>query len=352
MILEIEKVIFEAESGGMDLLGFQTAFENKFTDKIMPGITVLTKDVRYYGFICWAINNNINPVSDEERFFNEEQRLVFRLAKLYCNRDKQYVSYLGIRKASMNFTQFKPPYYKTSIWAQYKNSMKNLGLLQNSNEPELTENGREMARLFKKAKYDKKGIKDKNLEGVKIFFSQLLFNGNDKASKIRKEFKGDLLKAIKNKDFYKSLGSSPKRILRYAAITTQIIQHLTDALRKFHVEVKKQNKRGSEVRESLKNNPEIVNALKKARVLAKRLKDRKRELEGLKKIIKGNNDETLKEIINRHIEVKIENPLFIQKNNRYFITKNKPPENVGVFGFRQGALESLLRSLDRMAGKE
>lgn len=345
MILEIEKVIFENESGGMDLLGFQTAFENKFTDKIMPGITVLTRDVRYYGFICWAINNNLNPVSDFERFFDKEQRLAFRLAQIY--KDNKNVSYLGIRKASKNY---KPPYYKTSIWAQYKNSMKNLGLLQNSNKLELTEQGLKMARLFKKANYDKNRIKDNNIAGVKKFFSNLLFEGNDEASKTRKKFKRDLLRAIKNEDFYKSLESrSSKRILIYASITTQIIKHLTDVLIDFHKEVKKQNKRGVEVRTSL-NKPKIAGALFRARTLAKKLKNKELEIKGLKNLVEGDGDEILRGIIKRHIEVK-EFPLLEQKSNKYFITKNRPPENAGIFGFRHGALESLLRSMDRMEKK-
>ena len=147
MIYEIDKVVFDDESGGVDLLGFQNSFEKKFTDKIMPGITVLTKDVRYYGFICWAILSGINP--ETEKFFNMEQELAHRLSKLYKKNDN--VSYLGIRRASKNY---EPPFYKISIWSQYKSSIINLRLLEKSTKTDfgycLTETGKRIAVIFKK----------------------------------------------------------------------------------------------------------------------------------------------------------------------------------------------------------
>ncbi len=49
MIFEIKRVNFEQEEiGGVDLLG-------------IPGITVLTWDVRYYGFIWWARSIGKDP---------------------------------------------------------------------------------------------------------------------------------------------------------------------------------------------------------------------------------------------------------------------------------------------------
>lgn len=350
MIFEIKRVNFEQEEiGGVDLLGFQTAFERTFTDKIIPGITVLTWDVRYYGFICWAMSIGKDPSSKE--FYLIEQKLAFRLAKHY--HDKNDCKYLGIRKASKNLKEFRPPYYKTTIWSQYKSSMLQLGLIEKDLNASFgysltKEKGRKLAMLFKKVKFDKeRGLRDENISGVKELFLKILFDG-DNNSKTRKKYKIDLIKAGKSKNFYKSLESSKKPILKNAAVTAQLIQKLTDAFLIFYDDVKKYNK--ITIKDSIKANDKLKKALNDGRAYLKKwdkINNKNREF-NLTELIKPKDEDMIEQIINRHLEVKKDNPLLKKKECAYLITDNKRPDSAGFFGLRQGALELLLKSLDRM----
>ena len=340
MIYEIDKVIFEDESGGVDLLGLQNAFEKKFTEKIMPGITVLTRDVRYYGFICWAISEGINPNSD--LFFNKEQELSSRLAKL--DKKNNNVSYLGIRKASKNL---EPPFYKTSIWSQYKSSMINLFLIEKSTTTEfgynLTETGKRFANIFNKANFGGKKIKDNKIHGVKQLFEQILFDGDDNHSKNRKKYKTAISKAVKNTDFYKSLESSNHPILKNASLTAQTINKLTIALDKFHSKI---GPKGILIQTNI--DADIKDAIEKSRKYYNKIQKGFR-IDGLPSLFDAENKQMLGRIIQRHLAVK-QTPLLKKTGGRFFITKIQKPKKIGFFEFRQGALVSLMRSLDRMEG--
>ena len=349
MILEIEKVNFEQEIGGVDLLGFQTAFEKTYTDKILPGITVLTWDVRYYGFICWAMFLGKNPSSPE--FYEMEQKLAFRLAKHY--RDKETVKYLGSLKASKDTKKFKPPYYKTPIWSQYKTSMFQLGLIEKDPNAacgySLTIDGNNLARLFNKANYGKeRGLKDAGILRVKDLFLKILFNG-DNTSKIRTKFKMDLLKALKagkSDDFYVSLESSKKLILKNAAVTAQLIQKLTEVLLEFYDTVK--NNKKIAINDRI-DDSKIASLLKNVRKHFKKYQkiSSGNQLHGLSDLFKQKDTDMVEKVINRHLEVKA-NPLLRKSGKIFSITDNKRPDSAGFFGLRQAALDLLLKSLNRM----
>lgn len=347
MILEIEKVNFEQEIGGVDLLGFQTAFEKTYTDKILPGITVLTWDVRYYGFICWAMFLGKNPSSPE--FYEMEQKLAFRLAKHY--RGKETVKYLGSLKASKDTKKFKPPYYKTPIWSQYKTSMFQLGLIEkNLNAAcgySLTGEGTKLAKLFNKANYGKeRGLKDAGILRDEDLFLKILFNGDNTYSKIRMEFKKDLLKARKSDDFYMSLESSKKLILKNAAVTAQLIQKLTEVLLEFYDTVK--NNKKITINDRI-DDSKIASLLKNVREHFKKYQkiSKENQLHGLSDLFKEKDTDMVEKIINRHLEVKA-NPLLRKSGKIFSITDNKRPDSAGFFGLRQAALDLLLKSLNRM----
>jgi len=353
MLFELEKVKFEQEIGGVDLLGFQTAFERTFTDKIIPGITVLTWDVRYYGFICWVISIGKDPSSEDS--YQMEQKLAFRLAKHY--RGKKEGKYLGSRKASKNIKEFRPPYYKTPIWPQYKSSMLQLGLIEKDLNASFgysltKEKGRKLAMLFNQVKFDReRGLRDENISGVKELFLKILFDG-DNNSKARKKYKIDLIKASKSDNFYKSLESSKKPILKNAAVTAQLIQKLTDAFLIFYDDVKKYKK--ISIKDSIKvagimANDKLKKALNDGRAYLKKWDkiNKKNKEFNLAELIKPNDEDMIERIINRHLEVKKDNPLLEKKECAYIITDNKRPDSAGFFGLRQGALDLLLKSLDR-----
>lgn len=359
MIFEVEKVIFEEEEGGVDLLGLQTKFERTYTDKIMPGITVLTRDVRYYGFICWAISRGINPTT--ARFRHLEQRLAFNLGRLYTHRsggNNEKVTFLGIRKASKNLVSFKPPYYKTSIWSQYKSSIANLELISSSERSEfqweLTEKGLRFARIFNKAKYDtlemkRCHIKDKGLQYVKRAFMSFLFDSQSEQCKIRKKYKTQLIKAAMDGNFYQKLAKSNKIILRNAALTAIFIKSATQALDQFYKSLPSTIATACTGRD-------IISELRSARKAFSKLNghDKKLVMKELgEDIYHKNNEEMMKKIIKRHSQVKDKDKVILeQKNNRYKRTKAQKPDTVGFMGFRQGALLSLLTSLDRMEAKK
>src|SRR4030042_4527257 len=103
----------------------------------MPGISVLTIRCGYFGFICWATMQGINPKKDEEKFRRIEDALAkteFRLKS-----PKYFKGSRNIREKTA------PPYYVyvQSVFSDYRNTMEKMGLL--SRENELTVLGKECA---------------------------------------------------------------------------------------------------------------------------------------------------------------------------------------------------------------
>ena len=133
--------------------------------------------------------------------------------------------------------------------------------------------------------------------------------------------------------------------MKNAAVTAQTVKCLTKALVKFHSNI---NSKDVSVK-SIYIDDDINDAIKQARKYYKKI-EKGYHISGLSELIANDNNKMLDGIIRRHSTVK-RNPLFDKKRNKYVKTEIKEPKNIGLFGFRQGALISLMRSLDRMEGK-
>lgn len=137
----------------VDILGLQNEFEELYVDKVMPGISVLTKRFGYMSFICWTIEKGVDPRS--ERFRILEDALAMHEYKAKASR------YTGIGNISRGVL---PPYYSQSIFGDYRRTMIRLGLLGEDNQN--TKIGSKVAGEFENKTRKRYHVLPKNLDDL------------------------------------------------------------------------------------------------------------------------------------------------------------------------------------------
>jgi hypothetical protein len=146
-------------SRAIDPLGLQL-ISDRFADRMLPGLSVLTTRARYFTFLCWA-RRETGSTSDEREIHRQEVRLTLMESRLSADEvGHSKCSFVGKRNIEAYLREHRDEdvlatdprtIYKVPVWRAYRASMVQLGLLEGSPRYALTEPGRQAASAFRKA---------------------------------------------------------------------------------------------------------------------------------------------------------------------------------------------------------
>lgn len=145
------------KSRATDALGLQ-AMADRLGDRLLPGLSVLTRRARYFSFLCWARERS-GREHDERAIHRYEVALAFTEGALNSDAEhRNTCEFIGSRNVQDFISQGNSrmprdprQVYKVPAWRAYRASMASLGLVAGGPRFSLTDEGEDAARHFRNA---------------------------------------------------------------------------------------------------------------------------------------------------------------------------------------------------------